>query len=188
MKTKIIAKNTEHLKDLIKQEIKENGLHCDLNHIDVSQITDMNDLFCGTKFNGDISQWDVSNVEDMSFMFAVSHFNNNISQWNVSNVKHMSGMFSESAFNGDISQWNVSKVECMQAMFFSAKFDKDISNWQPLKLEDTRGMLHNSKTPIPYWAELKGFEREKAIKKYQLAKELNQDLSVNNNNEKKLKI
>ena len=65
--------------DLIKQEVYKNGHHCDLNHIDVSLIEDMSQLFQNSDFNGDISQWDVSNVEYMTLMFYGSKFNNDLS-------------------------------------------------------------------------------------------------------------
>ena len=45
----------EELKDLIEELIKERGNKANLNNIDVSQITSMSRLFCGSKFNGDIS-------------------------------------------------------------------------------------------------------------------------------------
>ena len=59
-----------------------------LNWLDVSEISDMSDLFtlfCGP-YNGDISKWDVSNVTKMTKMFSFSYFNGDISQWDVSNV------------------------------------------------------------------------------------------------------
>ena len=83
---KVQPKTTEELKEIIERTIEEQGLECDLNFIDVSNVEDMSYLFYSSKFNGDISKWDVSNVEDMYDMFAHSQFNGDISNWNVSNV------------------------------------------------------------------------------------------------------
>jgi hypothetical protein len=54
--TTIKAINKRHLKNLIKQEIKLHGVACSLNHIDVSDVTNMSVMFHGSAFNGDISQ------------------------------------------------------------------------------------------------------------------------------------
>ena len=69
----LFPKSKTQLSQMIKKEIEQNGYECDLNHIDVSQITNMSKLFSGDRkyrnslsnFNGNISEWDVSNVEDM---------------------------------------------------------------------------------------------------------------------------
>ena len=90
---KIVAKNKKHLYSLILEEINNNGLDCDLNHIDVSNVTNMASMFQGSRFNGDISKWDVSNVTDMWRMFYHSKFNGDISKWDVINVTIMYGMF-----------------------------------------------------------------------------------------------
>lgn len=129
---KTVARNKSHLKELIEERIDEFGLNCDLNDIDVSQITDMSYMFENSEFNGDISSWDVSNVENMEGMFFKSKFNGDISNWDVSNVKNMIGMFARSSFNEDISNWDVSNVSHMDVMFYKSKFRKDISNWDVL--------------------------------------------------------
>ena len=148
IETNYKPKNKEELVNIIIAEIEANGPDCSLNHIDVSNITDMSYLFIGgdtkqnqiehpilSEFDGDISEWNVSNVTDMKFMFngcKYSGKNGDISNWDVSNVTDMTGMFEYSNYNGDISNWNVSSVTNMSYMFYSSEFNDniaDISDW-----------------------------------------------------------
>src|SRR5574344_780038 len=85
-------KDKDELKQIIEERIKQEGPECDLNDIDVSNITNMSGMFYGSNFNGDISKWDVSKVTDMRYMFCGSEFNGDISKWNVSKVNNMNGM------------------------------------------------------------------------------------------------
>lgn len=116
----------KQLRRLIEKLIRERGKNCDLNDIDVSNVTDMSSLFSSfteynnnTYFYGDVSGWDVSSVENMSFMFSFClDFNCDISLWDVSSVTDMSFMFSFCRkFNQNLNNWNVKSVTKMQGMF-----------------------------------------------------------------------
>ena len=170
IKNKLKPNTNKELRFIIWYNIIEHGYNCDLNDIDVSNVTDMSwlflwdvqrrftgdiskwdvsnvtnmaNMFYENSFNGDISNWDVSNVTDMRFMFGSSKFNNDISSWDVSNVTDMNGMFYNSVFNGDISAWNVSNVTDMNNMFYNSKFNKDISNWDVDKVTNNRFIFYN---------------------------------------------
>lgn len=71
----------EELQAIVEQEIAAHGNACDLNHIDVSRVTNMEALFKDSPFNGDISRWDVSNVRSFQRMFEGSAFLGDVSSW-----------------------------------------------------------------------------------------------------------
>ena len=83
----LFPKNKSELQQMIKDEIEKQGNEADLNHIDVSQITDFSKLFKESEFCGDISKWDISKVTNMCEMFHCARlFNQDISGWDVSKV------------------------------------------------------------------------------------------------------
>lgn len=126
----IILANDKNIHSLVKSEITKLGIYANLNHIDVSQITDMTELFFCYQFNGDISKWDIRNVKHSDYMFRGSKFNGDISNWKFDNLVSANEMFMNSEFNGDLSKWNVSKLMSASDMFFNSKFNGDISNWR----------------------------------------------------------
>ncbi|EHN6916219.1 BspA family leucine-rich repeat surface protein, partial [Campylobacter jejuni] len=70
-----------------------------LNNWDVSSVTNMSGMFCGSKnFDQPLNNWDVSSVTNMSGMFCgAKNFNQPLPFWDVSNVTDMSYMFFASA-------------------------------------------------------------------------------------------
>ena len=67
-----------------------------LEHLDVSNVTDMARMFAGCKkFNCDLSDWDVSNVTDMYSMFTMceNFKGKGLENWDVSKVKNTNYMF-----------------------------------------------------------------------------------------------
>jgi len=93
-----IVDSREALMDVVHACCRVYGNECSLNWIDVSEITDMNQLFIKSRFNGDISRWDTGNVQNMWRMFYQAHFDGNISEWDVSRVLNMEEMFYYSNF------------------------------------------------------------------------------------------
>ena len=135
---------TEYLNEDVKIEKCGPNYCYDLSKLDVSQITNMDSVFCFSNFNdihstngiglhnGDISKWDVSNVTNMLDMFFfATNFNQDISKWDVSNVTNMSYMFYEArSFNQPLNNWDVSKVTEMIYMFANTlEFNQNISSW-----------------------------------------------------------
>ncbi len=118
----------------------------DITHWDVSNVTNMIDMFAGAKyFNQDLSNWNVSNVTHMTYLFGSTSFNYDISNWDVSNVEDMRLMFHVSPFNKPIGNWDVSKVDNMQGMFAgNYSFNQDISNWDVSNVVNMKNMFLNA--------------------------------------------
>ncbi len=110
----LIPQSKEELIEIIKTKIIKYGNNCNLNDIDVSQITDMSFLFSPkyelNNFYGDISNWDTSKVMTMERMFYRSSFNGDISKWVILDKVNMNEIFYESNFNESISNWYISKI------------------------------------------------------------------------------
>lgn len=138
---RIPVKDRIELSAFIEKAIRDEGPFCDLNHLDVSRVTNFNGLFYRSAFLGDISQWDMSGATTMSGMFEQCKFNGDISKWDVSNVVNMERMFNRSPFDRDISAWNTGNVENMAGLFWGSKFNGDISRWDVSKVQDMTNMF-----------------------------------------------
>lgn len=141
---RILIKDRDDLIRHIREAVRVNCMS-DLNHLDVSQVTDMHQVFQGSSFNGDISQWDVSNVTNMERMFEQSRFKGDISQWSTSKVTTMRGMFSNSVFNEPIGDWDTSNVQDMSFMFYSSYFNQPLAKWNTSKVTDMNHMFASNK-------------------------------------------
>ena len=134
----------ETIRSIVKEHLDKDGLDADLNMIDVSQVTNMSNLFYDGDFYGDISQWDVSNVVDFTRMFnRCRRFNCDIGAWDTRSAKSFNGMFFRCAsFNKDIGMWDVSNANDMTYMFYGcSSFDKDLSKWDVSSMELADGMF-----------------------------------------------
>ena len=144
--TSVIRITKEELVNIV-QHMHWNNKEMSLNWLDVSQITDMSDMFRYSMFDGDISKWDVSNTTNMASMFFMAKYtgkNGDISKWDVSKVESMSSMFAHSKYNGDLSKWNVKNVVFASGMFNASSFDGtngDISKWNTIKFKNTSHMF-----------------------------------------------
>ena len=140
-------KDRDELRAILKERLARNQ-DADLNDIDVSQITDMNNLFQDLKVgNIKIDNWDVSNVTNMRYMFfRCFEFDPiGLENWDVSNVRDMSYMFQScQVFNSDLSGWDVSNVKYMTFMFWHCYEFKGegLENWKVDNVEDMDGMFY----------------------------------------------
>ena len=121
----------------IKQQLYKDKVDAfNLNWLDISNVTMLDQLFNVGTFNRqyifwDVSDWDTSHVTSMTGTFNGCKDICDLSKWDTSKVTSMVNMFYEcSTFNGNISNWDVSKVTRFDSMFYGcSSFNQDISNW-----------------------------------------------------------
>lgn len=122
------------IQEYIVNKDKIMSLYGNINNWDVSNITNMDNLFRNMiDFNEDISNWNVSNVKSMISMFeGCNSFNCNIEKWNIENVENTSYMFFNAcSFNQNLNNWNIKNINNMNYMFEGAlNFKKEnIEKW-----------------------------------------------------------
>lgn len=146
----------------IKQQLYKDKVDAfNLNWLDISNVTMLDQLFNVGTFNRqyifwDVSDWDTSHVTSMVGTFNGCKDICDLSKWDTSKVTSMVNMFYGcSTFNGNISNWNVSKVTRFDSMFYGcSSFNQDISNWDISSAENLSYMFYNCikfNQPIQKW-------------------------------------
>ena len=146
----------------IKQQLYKDKVDAfNLNWLDISNVTMLDQLFNVGTFNRqyifwDVSDWDTSHVTSMVGTFNGCKDICDLSKWDTSKVTSMVNMFYEcSTFNGNISNWDVSKVTRFDSMFYGcSSFNQNISNWDISSAENLSYMFYNCikfNQPIQKW-------------------------------------
>ena len=102
--------------------------------------------YCEKLIGNSISGWDVSNITNMQSLFeGTKLFNQPLNSWNTANVTNMDNMFKEALiFNQPLDSWIVSKVETMNSMFENAiSFNQSLATWDIRSVKKAERMLNN---------------------------------------------
>ena len=160
-KVKDFSELVHIIADIKQQLYKDKVDTFNLNWLDISNVTMLDQLFNVGTFNRqyifwDVSDWDTSHVTSMVGTFNGCKDICDLSKWDTSKVTSMVNMFYGcSTFNGNISNWNVSKVTRFNSMFFGcSSFNQDISNWDISSAENLSYMFYNCRKfnqPIQKW-------------------------------------
>lgn len=160
-KVKDFNELTHIIADIKQQLYKDKVDAFNLNWLDISNVTKLDQLFNVGIFNRqyifwDVSNWDTSHVTSMAGTFNGCKNICDLSKWDTSKVTSMVNMFYGcSTFNGNISNWNVSKVTRFDSMFFGcSSFNQDISNWDISSAKNLSYMFYNCRNfnqPIQKW-------------------------------------
>ena len=160
-KVKDFSELVHIIADIKQQLYKDNVDAFNLNWLDISNVTMLDQLFNVSTFNRqyifwDVSDWDTSHVTSMAGTFNGCKDICDLSKWDTSKVTSMVNMFYEcSTFNGNISNWDVSKVKRFDSMFYGcSSFNQDISNWDISSAENLSYMFYNCRKfnqPIQKW-------------------------------------
>lgn len=160
-KVKDFSELVHIIADIKKQLYKDKVDAFNLNWLDISNVTMLDQLFNVGTFNRqyifwDVSDWDTSHVTSMVGTFNGCKDVCDLSKWDTSKVTSMVNMFYDcTTFNCNISNWDVSKVTRFDSMFFGcSSFNQDISNWDISSAKNLSKMFYNCRKfnqPIQKW-------------------------------------
>lgn len=160
-KVKDFSELVHIIADIKQQLYKDKVDTFNLNWLDISNVTMLDQLFNINTFNRqyifwDVSDWDTSHVTSMVGTFNGCKDVCDLSKWDTSKVTSMINMFYDcTTFNCNISNWDVSKVTRFDSMFYGcSSFNQDISNWDISSAENLSYMFYNCRKfnqPIQKW-------------------------------------
>lgn len=160
-KVKDFSELVHIIADIKKQLYKDKVDAFNLNWLDISNVTMLDQLFNVGTFNRqyifwNVSDWDTSHVTSMVGTFNGCKDVCDLSKWDTSKVTSMVNMFYDcTTFNCNISNWDVSKVTRFDSMFYGcSSFNQDISNWDISSAENLSYMFYNCRKfnqPIQKW-------------------------------------
>ena len=141
----VIPTDKKELNEILKERLAKDK-DADLNDIDVSNITDMSNIFKWLDpHNIDISEWDVSSVKDMHSMFYMcKNLNCDLSNWDMSNVKNINAMFygCESFEGKGLENWDISSCQTSINTFTKCyKLNIDLSTWNVSNIVEISSMF-----------------------------------------------
>ena len=136
---------------------------------DLRKVTSMDRTFFKTGISSvpNINLWDVSEVTNMYNLFGRTNFNDNISDWDVSSVENTAEMFLHAiAFNQDLSDWDLTNVKNMSWMFgYANNFDQNLGKWKLNSAVEINNMFVSSGIGcVNYSKTLKGWANNNDIK------------------------
>ena len=160
-KVKDFSELVHIIADIKQQLYKDKVDTFNLNWLDISNVTMLDQLFNVGTFNRqyifwDVSDWDTSHVTSMVGTFNGCKDVCDLSKWDTAKVTSMINMFYDcTTFNCNISNWDVSKVTRFDSMFYGcSSFNQDISNWDISSAENLSYMFYNCRKfnqPIQKW-------------------------------------
>lgn len=160
-KVKDFSELVHIIADIKKQLYKDKVDAFNLNWLDISNVTMLDQLFNVGTFSSqyifwDVSDWDTSHVTSMTGTFNGCKDICDLSKWDTSKVTSMVNMFYDcTTFNCNISNWDVSKVTRFDSMFYGcSSFNQDISNWDISSAENLSYMFYRCRKfnqPIQKW-------------------------------------
>ena len=160
-KVKDFSELVHIIADIKQQLYKDKVDTFNLNWLDISNVTMLDQLFNVSTFNRhyifwDVSDWDTSHVTSMVGTFNGCKDICDLSKWDTSKVTSMVNMFYDcTTFNCNISNWDVSKVTRFDSMFYGcSSFNQDISNWDISSAKNLSKMFYRCRKfnqPIQKW-------------------------------------
>jgi hypothetical protein len=133
--TPIVTTNAT-IHTVVDQEIRRLGLHADLNHIDVSQVTDFSHLFTNSGFQGNMARWDVSNAVNMSRLFENAIFSGDLCLWDVSKVQSFDRCFHCNSGKANIQGWIIPPTANVEWMVDPCGLINEIMIFPRLNIDD----------------------------------------------------